>query len=494
MLVHSDKCGIRSLDEFRAGFFRDFLNNTGLMEIELKGCRFTWASNPRNGVVVREKLDRALGNWAWRSIFPHALVTALPIVSSDHSPLIFLPLPKHKSGRSFRFEAFWDAHPECQKVIQDGWNQVVLDGDPWGNLQGKIKACKTALLSWQKNTFRRADREILNLKEKLIEFQDQEDQVTNGDEVRRIQEEIKRLWKQEELFWCQRSRVKWLKDGDRNSRFFHASTIKRRGSNRIERLKGSNEEWIEGQHQIFQLITQHFQNIYTSERPSLNDNCLSCVNRIVTSQMNENLNQPVTDLEIKCAVESMGEMKAPGPDGLNGLFFQKNWDTIGADVCSAIKEFFAQGQLPAELNETEVTLIPKVPMPDCLNHLRPISCCNYIYKVISKIFVLRLRMFMGDLVTQNQSAFVGGRLIQDNLIIAHKAFHTLKQKSRGGKDHMAIKLDMSKAYDRVEWGFVERVLLAYGFDHQWVSKVMKLVTTVTYRYKVNGFISSTITP
>lgn len=94
MLVHTDKCGVRPFEHGRAALFRDFLNSTGLMELNLKGCRFTWASNSRNGVIVREKLDCALGNWPWRSSFPHAIVTALPIVSSDHSPMIFLPSPK----------------------------------------------------------------------------------------------------------------------------------------------------------------------------------------------------------------------------------------------------------------------------------------------------------------------------------------------------------------------------------------------------------------
>lgn len=150
MLLQSDKCGIRPFDDYKAGFFRSFLNNTELMELELKGCRFTWASNPRNSVVVREKLDRALGNWSWRYCFSHALVTALPIVSLDHAPLIFLPLPKSRSGRSFKFEAFWDAHPECHNVIQEGWGQAENDDDPWGNVQGKFDACKRALQVWQK--------------------------------------------------------------------------------------------------------------------------------------------------------------------------------------------------------------------------------------------------------------------------------------------------------------------------------------------------------
>lgn len=135
----------------------------------------------------------------------------------------------------------------------------------------------------RKKTFRRADLEILNLKEKLKEMQNQDDRLTKGEEIKRIQEDIKRLWKQEELFWCQRSRVKWLKDGDRNSQFFHATTIQRRGRNQIERLKNFNDEWIEGQQGIFQLITQHFQDIYTSENPILDENCLNCVDRKVTA-------------------------------------------------------------------------------------------------------------------------------------------------------------------------------------------------------------------
>lgn len=126
-------------------------------------------------------------------LFLACLVTALPIVSLDHAPLIFLPLPKSRSGRSFKFEAFWDAHPECHNVIQEGWGQAENDDDPWGNVQGKFDACKRALQVWQKKTFRRADLEILNLKEKLKEMQNQDDRLTKGEEIKRIQEDIKRL-------------------------------------------------------------------------------------------------------------------------------------------------------------------------------------------------------------------------------------------------------------------------------------------------------------
>lgn len=149
--------------------------------------------------------------------------------------------------------------------------------------------------------------------------------------------------------------------------------------------------------------------------------------------MNAHLLIPVSEPKIKKAVDGLGTLKAPGPDGLNGLFFQKNWDTVKKDVIKAVMEFFEGGLLPGEVNATIVSLVPKIPMAESLNHLRPISCCNFIYKVISKIIVIRMKDFMGGVISPNQSAFVGGRLIQDNLIIAHEAFHALRKKDKGAK-------------------------------------------------------------
>lgn len=97
-------------------------------------------------------------------------------------------------------------------------------------------------------------------------------------------------------------------------------------------------------------------------------------------------------------------------------------------------------------------------------------------------------------MTSNQSTFVGGNLIQDNLVVAQKMFHALKRKERGGKDSMPIKLDMNKAYDRLEWKFLEKALLNYGFCPNWVELIMAFVTSVTYKFKVNGLMSREITP
>lgn len=119
------------------------------------------------------------------------------------------------------------------------------------------------------------------------------------------------------------------------------------------------------------------------------DECLKYIPRLVADDINEKLFKPVSDEEIKKAIDSLGELKAPGPDGYNGLFFKKKWDTVGKDVCQAIQSFFNGEDLPPEINETIMSLVPKISIPKILHQLRPISCCNFIPKVLSKIIHCR---------------------------------------------------------------------------------------------------------
>ena len=134
----------------------------------------------------------------------------------------------------------------------------------------------------------------------------------------------------------------------------------------------------------------------------------------------------------------------------SGLFYQKFWEVVNKDVKEAVKSFFINGRMLKELNATEIVLIPKVKGPEEVTQFRPISLCNFAYKVISKIMVNRMQERMGEIITENQSAFLAGRQIQDNILVAREVFHFLKMKKRGKKSYMAMKVDMNKAYDRVE--------------------------------------------
>lgn len=112
------------------------------MDFDLKGSKFTWTINPRDGFVTREKRDRVLVNWVWRSLFPNAVALALPFISSDHAPVIFYPKPKSSSGCSFKFEAYWEEHEQCEEIIQQGWNGSLVDLTAWDLLLQKLCRAK----------------------------------------------------------------------------------------------------------------------------------------------------------------------------------------------------------------------------------------------------------------------------------------------------------------------------------------------------------------
>ncbi|KAJ1436308.1 Endonuclease/exonuclease/phosphatase superfamily [Sesbania bispinosa] len=175
--------------------FRLFLNDTGLMDMDLKGCKFTWFSNPRNGFVTKERLDRVLVNWLWRSLYENALLMAIPAISSDHSPLIFWPKPPSSSGKSFKYEAMWEEHEECDNVIKEGWYGESDQDDVWGNFQKRATNCRRALQRWHARTFKGADRQLSKLKQKLQELLDANNSGQHWVEIQDLKEKIASLWK-----------------------------------------------------------------------------------------------------------------------------------------------------------------------------------------------------------------------------------------------------------------------------------------------------------
>jgi hypothetical protein len=132
------------------------------------------------------------------------------------------------------------------------------------------------------------------------------------------------------------------------------------------------------------------------------------------------------------------------------------------DIVRAVKDFFLSRIMPEGVNDTAIVLIPKVDQPMELKDFRPISLCNVLYKVVSKCLVNRLRPLLDELVSQSQSAFVPGRMITDNALLAFECFHFIQKNSSPNKAACAYKLDLSKAYDRVDWRYWSRQCLGWG--------------------------------
>lgn len=202
--------------------------------------------------------------------------------------------------------------------------------------------------------------------------------------------------------------------------------------------------------------------------------------------MNEALMSTMTLKEVEEAVFSLGATKSPGPYGLNGMFFQHHWDSIQHEVYQEVRRFFHTGHMHPEMNKTHITLIPKVPNPENLTQFRPISLCNSIYKVISKVMANRLKIWLPEIIAAEQSAFMRGRQIQDNIMIVQEVLHQIRVRKRKRKFQAVLKLDMQKAYDQVEWDFLEAGMKKMGFCDRWVSLIMACVTSVTFKVKLNG--------
>jgi hypothetical protein len=142
-------------------------------------------------------------------------------------------------------------------------------------------------------------------------------------------------------------------------------------------------------------------------------------------------------VEISDALFQIGPLKAPGPDGFPARFYQRNWEVLRGNVIKAVKHFFTTGFMPEGTNDTSIVLIPKIDNPTELKDYRPIGLCNVLYKVVSKCLVNRLRPMLQDIISPTQSAFIPGRLITDNTLMAFECIHSIQTGAAGRRNFCA---------------------------------------------------------
>lgn len=169
-----------------------------------------------------------------------------------------------------------------------------------------------------------------------------------------------------------------------------------------------------------------------------------------------------TNEEIFEVVRKMNPIKAPGPDGMTASFFQNYWDIVGHDMVRLVQNAFLSGIVLRSINDASIFLIPKVNQVSTFKHLRPISLCNTAYKIVSKIIAIRIKSFLNRIVSPTQSAFVPGRWIRENSILINEIVYSMRRK-KWDKGLVGIKIDISRAYDRVEWNVLNGLLVNSGF-------------------------------
>ncbi|KAK9671644.1 hypothetical protein RND81_12G044500 [Saponaria officinalis] len=354
--------------------FRDAVDDCGLRDVEFEG--------------LQSRLDRAMGNEAWMDLFPRAKLFHLTREGSDHAPIklacktlynLHLSQPKLKL---FRFEQIWVGEDGCEETIHRAWEANN------GDLMQNLRECSRELQAWKGTSIGKIVKELHTKRRRLRRLNGGGRSKAAVGERKRVVKEINHLLRHEDLFWRQRSRALWLKEGDKNTKYFHRKAGQRRKKNFIAKITDEDGRLWEGRAAVATAANAYFKGLFTSGQPRDFEQALDGLAGRVTDEMNAILRREYTAAEVTVL------------DILKGAPF------------------------PEEFNKTYIVLIPKKKTPEKMSEFRPISLCNVTYKLVSK--------------------------------------------------------------DRVEWHFLERILVRMGFAGGWINRVMECVTTTSMAVLVNG--------
>ena len=259
-------------------------------------------------------------------------------------------------------------------------------------------------------------------------------------------------------------------------------------------MTDTSGRWCTDTGEIASIAEEYYKRFFTALNNLNTGDVLASVDRVVTGEIASNLVRPYTKEEVQTALFQMRPSKAPGPDDMSSFFFQRFWHIVGQDVTKAVLSILHSGRYLHKMNYTHLVLIPKKSNPQNITENRPISLGNVVSRLISNVVANRVKPMLPCVTSDSQSAFVLGRLITDNTTIAFEMVHRVWNRRWGKVGHMTVKLDISKAYDRVEWDFLEKIMTSLGFPVQWMNLATSTVRSALYSVIVNGELCGYITP
>ena len=494
--LEEKKGGVRSLYDSSLRF-GECIEKLNLIDMRTNNSLFTWNNKRTGDRNISSRLDRFLLSESILRAGGELNAVVLPMAGSDHWPI---RLEWKRVGenlrRPFRMEKFWLNHPEFKNLVKQWWEDFeVPKGSVMFKFHHRLKYLKGKIRSWNKNSFGNIFLEKRRLEEKLQTLQE-EVMLRGYTEELKLEEEklirdLDQRERQEETYWWQKTRIKWVKDGDKNTKFFHKATIQYRQKNKICRIKKEGGGYAEDQKEIEKTLTDFYSNLLEDQgenREEASAEVIRNIPKLVSADQNKLLLKPVDMKELEEAVNQMANGKAPGPDGFTKNFFHEFWDLMKEDILEIVENSRKTKGLLLALNSTFITLIPKEHGAEDPGKFRPIALCNVIYKIITKVIANRLKTVLPGIISPEQAGFVEGRQITDGIILVHETMHSIKERKIPG---MMIKLDLSKAYDKINWDFLEKMMIAFGFDKEWVKWIMKLISSAFFSILVNGTPSDT---
>jgi exonuclease III len=461
--------------------FNRFIEDLEVIDVPVLGKKFSWFSADGKSM---SRIDRFL--------LSDGFITSQGISGqwigdrdiSDHCPIWLVSSPVNWGPKPFRVINGWMEHPELYSFVENAWKGFSVHGKKAFVLKEKFKLLRECLRKWNREVFGILD---LNIDKTVKELNDIESNLdgANGAVALTRREGLNReFWNQlhfKESLLKQKSRVKWVKEGDSNSRFFHESIKNRRRRNQLVALK-NGEQWVEGVDEVKGFVKSYFENNFKERwdnRPTLN----GIQFQTISEEDNLLLTAPFSCEEVKEAIWNSDGNKCPGPDGFNFNFLKFCWEFIKGDIMDFFHEFHSTAILPKAITASFLTLIPKKDHPQVLSDYRPICLVSGIYKLLSKVLATRLKVVMSKVISKIQSAFLPNRQILDGVLVINELLDLAKRR----KDKcLFFKVDFERAYDTVSWKFLDYMMVRMGFGEVWRRWISACIFQSSMSVLVNG--------
>ncbi|KAG7593526.1 Reverse transcriptase domain [Arabidopsis thaliana x Arabidopsis arenosa] len=478
--------------------FQEAVRYCSLSDMQYHGPLFTWCNKREDEELICKKLDRVLVNDSWIAEYSQSYGVFEAGGCSDHLRCrIKIGAEKPSIRKPFKFTNALASNKQFLQMIKEYWDNtssLYHSTSAMYRFSKKLKALKPEIKRMSKEKLGDLIVKTKAAYEKLCKLQ--LETLTNPtDMAMRNESEAYHKWVHlsglEEKYLKQKSKLHWLKVGDGNNKAFYKAAKIREVRNAIKEIKCSDGTIVDTQEEIKKEAERFFCDLLTHRPGHYQGMSEEDLNDLVSYRCSEaeklKLVREVSEEEIKETLFAMPKDKSPGPDGFTVEFLKETWPIVKKDFVVAIQSFFLYGFIPKGVNTTILALIPKKKEVKEMKDYRPISCCNVTYKVISKLIANRLKLLLPAFISPNQSAFVKDRLLMENVLLASEVVKDYHKETVSSRCEM--KIDISKAFDSVQWPFLMAILSTLNLPQQFIKWIELCVTSASFSVQVNGELS-----
>ncbi|GMI90398.1 hypothetical protein HRI_002709100 [Hibiscus trionum] len=455
----------------------EFQQRNGLIDLPMQGGSYTWFKGNQN---IASKLDRFFISPEILQQMPSLEQNVLLRGISDHCPVVLKQITLRRSNRTFKWFNNWAFDDEYKRLIKETCATVEN-----GDIGHCFKKVKVVTKAWAIKKKKENSDSITDLEKKISDLESSaiSNQANNNawEEIKILRIKLWQMYIKAERDWLQKSRLRWFKEGDRNTAFFHVSASLRQKRNSISSLETEGGKIVEPK-LILSAFEDHFKKQFNSSRtlPLLD---LGIQLPKLSSEAVIYLEKPFEENEVWDIIKHSDGNRAPGPDGFNWNFFKHFLPQVKPYVMNFMSNLFEGRPIDKSFNESFIALIPKTDNPVKMEEFRPISLVSSVYKIAAKLLANRLGNVIGEIIGEKQFAFVKGRQILDCALIANELIHDMQHRK---KRAVILKADFNKAYDSIDWLFLDKVMDNMGFGTKWRKWINWCISSPTVSILVNG--------